>query len=194
MSLDELVRALNEGESRAEERLFRRLRLELLPFFRKRVGTCDAEDLTQATLLVIASELKTKPFEPAGPGSFRSFAFIVARYHFLTDLRTKRRRDRALPSLSGWWVVPESSVETSADEATMIRQQSALLDAAMAVIKTGFRRALESRLRDEDPRVFAEAEGIELGTVRWRICRALALVSAEIAARRRTPRVLTPNA
>jgi DNA-directed RNA polymerase specialized sigma24 family protein len=154
------------------------------------------EDLTQATLVIILAKLRAQPFEPAGPTSFRSFAFTVASFHLRSDRKVKLRyhrleqRQADLPPLpAGWWDVSESS----ADEATLILQQSSLLHAALAAIKTIYRCALESRLRDEDPRSFADAEGIEVGTVRWRISRAVALVSAEIEARRRTPRVLSPT-
>jgi RNA polymerase sigma factor (sigma-70 family) len=191
MTLDELLLALRDGEPRAEQRLFRRLHLLLLPFFKTRVEASQAEDLTQETLAIIANELRTKPFEPAGPSSFRSFAFVVAKRRLQTNLRAKQRKKRqSPPSLPGWWDVPEPS--SSPDDATMFLQQTALLRTAMAAIKTRYRRALESRLRDEDPRVFADAEGIEVETVRSRIHRALVLVSAQIEARRRTARGPSP--
>ncbi|PRQ07474.1 RNA polymerase sigma factor [Enhygromyxa salina] len=188
MTLDELLDALNDGEPRAEERLFQRLRVELLPFFKKRVQASDAEDLTQETLAIVAKRLRTTPFE-RGPVSFRSFAFGVAWFRVRDNRRAKVRDQLPLPPFPEWCDVPESSL----DEAAMTLQQSALLHAALVAIKTCYRRALESRLRDEDPREFAEAEGIEVGTVRSRVHRALELVRAEIEARRRTPRTASPT-
>jgi RNA polymerase sigma factor (sigma-70 family) len=188
MSLDALLHALNDGEPGAERRLFKQLALELLPFFKRRVQPLDAEDLTQETMLVIAQKLRERRFEPAGPTSFRSFAFRVAHYLLRDDYRAKQRHPQDLPSLPDWCDVPE----LSADEGTMILEQRTLLHAALAAITTRYRRALESRLRDEDPRVFADAEGIDLGTVRTRIHRGLVRVNAEIEARRRTPVVISP--
>jgi RNA polymerase sigma-70 factor, ECF subfamily len=188
MTLDELLLALNDGEPRAEERLSGRLRLELLPYFKKRVPPSDAEDLTQETLVRVVERLRTKPFEP-GPVSFRSFAFGIAGFRVRDDRRAKVRHDLNLPPFPDWCDVPESSP----DETLIILQQSTLLHAALAAIKTRYRRALESWLRDEDPRDFAAAEGIEVGTVRSRIHRALELVRADIEARRRTPRGVSPT-
>jgi DNA-directed RNA polymerase specialized sigma24 family protein len=190
MSLDELLRAVKNDEPGAEQRLFRRLRLELLPFFKKRVEASDVEDLTQETMTIVVAKLRAKPFEPTGPSSFRSFVFVIASFCLKSDRKAKRRDHRDPPPLpAGWWDEPESRP----DEATMILQQTALLHTALTTIKTVYRRALESRLRDEDPRVFADAEGIELGTLRCRISRAWALVRAEIQARRRTARVMSPT-
>lgn len=188
MTLDELVHALNKGEPRAEERLFGRLRLELLPFFRKRVQASDAEDLTQETLAVVIKRLRKTPFEP-GPVSFRSFAFGVAWFRVRDDRRAKARHHLPLSPVPEWCDTPESSL----DETTILLQQSTLFYAALGAIKTCYRRALESRLRDEDPRDFADTEGIDVGTVRSRIHRALELVRAEIEARRRTPRAVSPT-
>lgn len=194
MSVDQLLRALQAGESDAEQRLFRRLHLELLRFFKKRVQPSDVEDLTQETLEIVAKTLRTKPFEPVGPTSFRSFVFVVAHYRLWTYRKSSRRQHHALPLMSNFWDMPEpASPSKGPDENTTIQQQSALLHEAMAAITSRYRRALESRLRDEDPREFADAEGIELGTVRTRIFRAMALVSAKIEARRRTTRGSTPT-
>ena len=183
MSLDELLGAVQNGEPGAELRLFRQLRVELLSFFKKRVEASDVEDLTQETMTIIVAKLQRKPFDLARPSSFRSYVFVIASLHLKSARKAKRRHSEP-PSLHGsWWDLPKSSP----DEAMMRLQHTALLRSALAAIKTVYRRALESRLRDEDPREFADAEGIELATVRTRISRGWALVSAEIQAQRRTP-------
>lgn len=188
MSLDELLRALQDGESRAEKRLFQRLWFELLPFFKKRVDPNEVEDLSQQTLEIIARELKAKSFEPRGPTSFRSFTFIIAHYRLLSHRRDMRRRRRSLETPGHWVAAPE----LNPDEIMLIEQQATLLRAAMAAIRTRFRRALESRLLDEDPQEFADTEGIELGTVRTRVYRATVLMHDEVQARRKTPREQSP--
>lgn len=189
MSLDELFRALEDGEPRAEPRLYRRLRLEMLWFFKKRVDTFEVEDLTQQTLELIARVLKAKLFEPREPGAFRSFVYVLAHYQLRAHYTTRQRHRRKRDAPGSWVTAPELSPA----EATLTLERATLLGAAMAAIKTRYRRALESRLLDQDPREFAEAEGIELGTVRSRIHRALLLIEAEIQARRMTPREPTPT-
>ncbi|PRP96054.1 RNA polymerase sigma factor [Enhygromyxa salina] len=188
MALDELLRALQRGEPGAEQHLFRQLRVELLPFFAKRVEASDVDDLTQQTLEIVALELQG--FGSTGPASFRSFVFVIAHNRLMNHQKAKRRRPaRTRTPLDVWWVRHEWSPE----ECTTMHERSTLFRAAMAAIKTRYRQALESRLRDEDPRVLAEAEGIDVGTVRTRVHRAIAMVSAEIEARRRTEREGTPT-
>lgn len=185
MSLDDLFHAMQAGEPRAEQRLFRRIRVELLPFFKRRVNPSDVEDITQDSLAVIVRVLQAKPFVPKHRSSFRSFTFVVAHIHLWVHRTKTQRRHRALPSVDSWWLALNSGAD-SPDELTLSQQQAELLQVAMAALKTNYRRALESRLRDQDPQEFADAEGIKLGTVRSRICRALVFLSAEIQARRKT--------
>ena len=134
-------------------------------------------------MAIIVAKLQIKRFDLARPSSFRCYVFVIASLHLKGDRKAKRRHREPPPLPAGLWDAPESSP----DEAMARLQRTALLRTALAAIKTVYRRALESRLRDEDPREFADAEGIELGTVRSRIARAWALVTAEIQARRRTP-------
>lgn len=178
MSLDELLRAFREGKSRAEHRLFRRLNIELLRYFKRRVNLPDAEDLTQQTLEIIARELGD--FEPEEERSFRSFVFAIAHYRLLSHRKLGRRGSEP----PGRWVAAPDPIP---DDVTLIEEQATLVRRAMATIKTSFRRALESRLREEEPRVFAASEGIKTNTVRSRVHRAITLVAMEIQAQRKTP-------
>ncbi|PRQ06539.1 RNA polymerase sigma factor [Enhygromyxa salina] len=188
-SLDELLRAVMDGEPGAEQILFRQIRVELVRFFSRRAEASDVEDLTQETMTFIVAKLHKQPFDLTRPTSFRSYVFAIAMFKLKGGRRAKRRRDREPPPLpAGWWDVPESRP----DEAAMRLQQTALLRTALTAIKTVYRRALESRLRGEDPQLFADAEGIKIETVRSRVSRAWALIRAEIQARRRTARVTSP--
>ncbi|EDM74986.1 hypothetical protein PPSIR1_19047 [Plesiocystis pacifica SIR-1] len=187
MSLDDLLRSLRAGEANAEQRLYRELRLELLSYFRRRVSKEDAEDLVQQTLEVIAAELDR--FEPQGPRAFRSFAFSVA-YNRLRTHRRKvalRRQEREAP---GTWV---ADAEPSVPEVMLWRERRLLLREALGRLRSTYRRAIESRLRDDSPGAVAEAEGIALASLRGRVRKAIEALRGDVRGRRGSGRELSPT-
>lgn len=187
MSLDDLFGAARAGELHAERALFRELRLELLPYFRRRVDASDVEDLVQQTLEILTRELHT--FDPKGPRAFRSYVFTVAYNRLLTHRQRMKRYRREREEPGTWMVDPEPS----ADEFTLWREQFTLARAALAVIRSTFRRAVESRLNEQSPQEFAEAEQIQPPTVRSRLQRGLDAVRQQVRARRRSVREPTPT-
>jgi RNA polymerase sigma factor (sigma-70 family) len=187
MSLDDLLEAVRAGEPHAERALFRKLRLELLPYFRRRGDPSDVEDLVQQTLEIVVRELVN--FEPQGPRAFRSYVFTVAHNRLLTHRQrlARHRRERDEPDI--WAAEPEPSPS----DFTLWHEQFTLVRAALAVIKSTFRRAVESRLQEQSAREFADAEQIRLGTVRSRLQRGLDAVREQLRARRQAVREPTPT-
>jgi RNA polymerase sigma factor (sigma-70 family) len=179
MSLDDLLFAARAGDAKAEQRLYRKLRRDLVKYFRRRAPSNVTEDLTQQTLMIVIRESKT--FEPTRPGAFRSFVFETA----FNQLRSYRRREslhRRERDAPGTWAVEPPEVS----EVMLELERRRLLQEALAIVRTTFRRVLESRLRGDDPRDYAEAEGLELGSVRSRVRRAILAVREVLAARRKT--------
>ncbi|PRP95505.1 RNA polymerase sigma factor [Enhygromyxa salina] len=188
MSVDELLRALRDGEPRAEKRLFRRLNRELLAFFRRRVDEFEVENLTQQTLEITVKELKE--FEPRGPRSFRSFVYSIAMNRLLSHRRRVKRRRRE-GELPGEWLA--TPTPPSPDEVTLWRERRALVRDAMLEIKSTMRRTLESRLRGEAPQEFVEGRTIKPGTVRGRVRRATEMIRDRIETGPRVSRERTPT-
>ena len=187
MSLDKLFRAAKGGEPQAKERLFKQLRLELIPYFRRRVIADDVDDLVQETLEIILREFDE--FEPRTPRGFRSYVLQTALNRVRSHRRKIGSRQREEHELSLQLLVAPAR-EPSPEEVTLAEQRGALLRGAFEVLRTTLRRALEGRLGEEPPQALADGEGLEPVSMRGRVRRGLAALRVEVQARRKTRKTL----
>lgn len=104
---DLMVRGLG-GDAAAWRALLMAMREALTPFFRRRLGDCqaDAEDLVQEAL--IALHAKRATYEPTTP--FTSWAYAIARYKLIDHLR-RRGRARLVPLEEAFALFAESGAE-----------------------------------------------------------------------------------
>lgn len=176
MDLDELARAVIDGQPGAWTPLVRRLTRELRPYFAREVGEADARDLVQKTLLVIARKLSS--FDMTR-GSFASWAFGVARI----ELREARRQRRRRWSLHSMVASVAPSPATSPSSRVRWRERRELVDEEIQRLPDLYRRALEHERAGGDMATLAELEGISRAAARSRCHRAREQVTRRVQRR-----------
>jgi RNA polymerase sigma-70 factor (ECF subfamily) len=123
-------------------RLFDQHCAELRRFFAARSGVDDAEDLLQDLWLRIASS------SPGPLANGRAYLFRMANNLALDSIRTRQRamaRDRNwLAAEGGGDMAPEARPDTAlpADDQIALRQETQLLERAIAALPPGAQRAL----------------------------------------------------
>jgi RNA polymerase sigma factor (sigma-70 family) len=166
MALDELVLAVQGGESRAWNELGRRLIAELGPYFRRKFGEVDGNDLTQSTLLIIARKLPQYEVEPGKP--FIHWVRAIARREAQEAFRQQQRRARLAVEMAE--IVPTPS--TNLNSRLVWAERRELVAEAIGKLDSAHRRVIQHDLDEGDKDEFAEREGIQTGTVRSRRRRA----------------------
>lgn len=184
VSIDELLKATRDEGPRARRKLYRRVRVELLLFFRSSVSRSDAEDLAQASLEIIAK--KVPEFELRGPRAFRSFVFTVAYNRLRTHRRKLAQYRREQGSVDDYGVDPQ--VWPAMDEVMIDEEERSMLAAAMDALRSTFRRVLVRRLAEDSYESIALDEGVKPESLRPRLRRARLALGREIDKRVR-PRV-----
>ena len=186
MTLDELLLVAQADKPGAERELFRRIRAELVGYFRSRVPASEVEDLVQRSLEIIAREWGS--FTPKSSGAFRSHVFAVAFNRLRTYRHEQTRRREELGEPGELTPAPDPSP----DEAVLWEERGSLLREALGFIRKTYRRVVESRLRDDTPAAFAKSEKVAVSTLYTRFQRARDAIRAEIWVRRQT-RERTPT-
>lgn len=166
MDLDDLVLAVLHGEPRAWNELGRRLTVELGPYFRKRFGDADANDLVQITLMIVARKLPEFEVRPGRP--FLHWVRSIARIEAQEAYRQQRQQERLAKGLGEHRRSPSTNLGSRLDRARRL----ALVAEALEQLDSRYRRVIDNDLDEGDPGEFAEDERIKPGTVRTRRNRA----------------------
>lgn len=197
MEIEDLVLAVQRGDSRAWRELSTRLGTELRPFFRQWFGEADASDLIQNTLMVVHRKLPEFELRPGKP--FRHWVGAIARIE-ANEARRQRGAEQRLAAaarLAAAWRVPSANPSSRLDRA----RDRARLAHALAKLRTHYRLVIEHDLAEGDDCTFAQRAGIERGSVRTRRRRAYALLRRLVRKSKRrsggrdtTPRSPDPSA
>ncbi len=182
MSLDELLRAAQAGKPGADTALVKALHATLHAFFRRR-APLDADDLIQATLLVIYQRMDD--FEPARPDGFTAMVYATASRLLFTKRRASARElDRRVE-------LPPIVIATGTSPSGVAARRE-LMDeilAALSGLASTDRRMLSGWAWGVDWRELVEREGVTRASLRSRVRRALGRLRD--ALRRANPALLS---
>jgi len=183
MNLDELRYAARSRAPDAWEALGRALSEELHRFFSHSFDRPSAEDLAQATVLIILR--KFDEFEPEGPHSFRNWVLAIAGRKGRARVHAPRRDAAQRGKLRA--KLPPSP-PTSPSSLVLRHEQLEIIADSLPELRDTHRRALESELAGNDYSSLAATEGITVTSARVRRHRAIQSLRQIVAARRATPR------
>ncbi|MFV8754620.1 RNA polymerase sigma factor [Nannocystaceae bacterium ST9] len=182
MSLDAMRVAARSGRPGAEQALVKALYARLRGFFRRYGSPADAEDLVQATLLVLYRRMDD--FEPTRSDGFEAMVFATANRMLATKRRSRaRERARRVDSPA-----PAIAADTSPSNRLARRELFDRIQTAYAELRSTDRRMLAEWAWSRDWRELIEAEGVARATLRSRVFRALARLRE--AFRRANPALL----
>ena len=175
VDVDDLLAAAQAGDERARDRLFEVLFRQLHGRLRARVGASDADDLAQATLVVVAQNLAT--FTPSSnPGAFRGWVFGIAR-----NLLKQHEQRRAAEQRRDQQIQAREEGQGRWGLATWLSARRRLSRVLRAI--SGMRPAARAALMDELDERDTPRSTENLGTIRMRRMRARKRLRARINCR-----------
>lgn len=161
----QLLKAWREGERTAGDELFGRHFTGVFRFFRTKVQTTVAEDLTQATFLGCMQGRNQFRHD----ASFRTYLFCIARNQLLQHFRSRSRQDKVIDFRS----VSVASLGAGPSSLVAAEEEKQLLLAALRLIPVDFQIAIELYYWEGlSTGALAEVLGIPPGTARSRLTRA----------------------
>lgn len=183
----ELVAAAQSGDRRALDTLLRRHYDRVHAVCRRIAGSSrDADDAAQEAMISIVRGLPR--FD--GRAQFSTWAYRIATNAALDELRRRKRRP-ALHVVNDEGVHPEA-VDPMADRQVTGIVDRMAIDAALDQLPEEFRAAVVLRdVADLDYAEIAEALGVPVGTVKSRIARGRAQLTATLG--NREPGTGRPN-
>lgn len=168
-----MIKAMLEGDADAGERLARRYYETLSSFYRRRLSSDDAEDLTQLTLMETVGRIERFRNE----AKFRHYVFCVAKRIMAERRRQISRRIVTESTPSTEPPAPESTLS----ERVVRAEQLERVREALEGLDDHYREVLLLHLRGATNHEIAAELGIRYNTVRSRLSRALASVRQELA-------------
>jgi RNA polymerase sigma factor (sigma-70 family) len=177
MDLDQLRLAAQERDPEAWETLGRALSQELHRFFSNSFDKTSAEDLAQATVLVVYR--KFEEFEPAGPHSFRNWVLAIAGRQGRERLAAPFREAARLRKLRA---KPSPVPPTSPGSRLLRRERLEIIADCLPKLPDTHRRVIENDLAGDDASSLAAREGITVAGARVRRHRAISSLKQIVAA------------
>ena len=178
-----LVRAAQNAEGRALDRLLSTVRPALLSYFCRRVPDDVAEDLAQIALIRIVKALPRIDPERAG-----AFIATIGQNLLRTTFRRQARDSRRLASS----ITPdeiESGITADA-EVELQDLLDAIVRASSRTLSHELRDVVVALLQGQSRADIAATQGISQITVRTRLMRARLILREELGQSRATPRSL----
>jgi RNA polymerase sigma factor (sigma-70 family) len=167
MELAKVVNAAATGDERAWRRLAARLMPRLHRRFGSRLHGFDRDALVQDTLIVVWNKLPD--FEMRSDAAFMRWVYKIAQFMVLAALRQREHEARLLQALAredqapGTWL---DSLVARAERVEMVLREADKLPES-------YRRAIENMIDGGDDRDLAKRAGIELGSARRAMSRAV---------------------
>jgi len=187
MDLDDLVLAVQAGDTRAWKQLVPRIANLIRPQFRRHFGEADTNDLIQATLLVVFRKLPKFQVEAGRPVT--NWVRTIARIQVQDELRKRGRRHRLEDEVAEARQTPSTGLSSRIDR----NERLDLINAGIDELDSRSRRVVENDLDEGDLDEFADSEGIKRGSVRARRSRALGKLRRVVGKLRKHDRDRTPT-
>jgi RNA polymerase sigma factor (sigma-70 family) len=192
MEIDDLVLAVQGGDSRAWTRLASLLAADLRPFFRRCCGGSgdDASDLIQSTLMVVHRKLPQ--FEVRAGEPFRSWVRTIARIEAQAALRQRGRRNRLEAAAR---IAADKGMPSSPNLGSRLdwARHYVVVEQALGKLGSRYRLVIEHDLAEGNDSTFAQRQGIKRGSVRTRRRRAYQMLRRLARKRSKGGRDTTPQ-
>ena len=164
---------MRDGSTSAGNDLAQRYYETLSSYYRRRLPSDDAEDLTQATLMETVGRVERFRNE----ATFRHYVFCVAKRIMAERRRQLSRRIVTEPTPSS----EPAALDTSLSERVARAEHLELAREALEGLEEHYQIVLLMHLHGATNHEIADALGIRYNTVRSRLSRALANVRRELA-------------
>lgn len=182
VEIDDLVLAVQGGDSRAWTELALRVAADLRPFFRRWFDEDEVKDLVQTTLMTVHRKLPQFEVRPGEP--FLRWVRTIARIEAQEALRQRARARRLAAAAELAAAPPSPSPKVSWLDRSRLW---GALRASLAKLSSRYRVVIENDLQEGDDVALARRHRIVPGTVRTRRRRAHQLLRRLLRRFARTP-------
>lgn len=167
MDDSEVIQRIKGGDTEAFSLLVEKYHRHLLNFIYRLVrDERIVEDIGQEVFLNVYKSLENYDEKRGTP--FSAWLFISARNRCISEIR--KRRDIVNISMDDMSEIPDT--RTSVEQLLISREQEEMASASLELLPEPYRGAILRNLRGHSLEEIATAEGVSVGTVKSRLCRA----------------------